>query len=190
MFDTVGQFIAVTGLGRKMRGQQFAGFLDAVDDAGSEIGFLKMAGHLTGQPLPKGVTAFLMHGSVADDGKFSGARRDKNQNPVVVACLRHAKPFELILGGGDGVLYFLVADENTDFAGSFFLGILDGGDDVVMPQLVEKIVGFHITSSLPRRRRQNCRRHRKNRHRHRPKKIRRPTNHRRLTTRFHRNSDC
>lgn len=170
MFDLIGQFIAGSRLRREMRGEQFTGFLDAVDDTGSEFGIFEVAGHFFRQHLPKSVTALLMHRRVADDGKLARARRDKNQNTIAMLRFGHAQPVKLRLRRRDGIVHIFTADEDADFAGSFLFGGLDGGDDVVVPELVEKFAMFHITSSLPRRRRQSCRRHRKNhcrRHRHR-----------------------
>lgn len=191
MLDLIRQFIASFGLWRKMCGEQFASLLDAVNDAGSEVGFFEVAGHFLGQREPESIAALLMHGRVADDGELAGARRDKNQNAVPVMGFGHAEPIKLFLCRRDGVVHVFTADENADFAGSFLLGGLNGGDDVIVPQLVEKIFRFHVTSFLLRRRRQSCRRRQKNHHRHhRLKKILRQTNYCRcLTSRFRHNND-
>ena len=117
-----------------------------------------------------------MYGCIADDGKLAGARRDKNQNAVAMVGLGHAQPVKLFLRHGDGVIHVFSADEDADFTGSLLLGGLDGGDNLIVPQLFEKFAMLHITSFLPHRHRRCCHRRRRIRRPH-PKKIRRLTSH-------------
>ena len=135
MFHVVGQLVPMTGLGGKMLREEFAGFLDAVEDALGEAGFLEMAGHLGGNVGPEGVAATLMHASVADDGEFAHAGRDVDEDAIAIRGFVHAKARELRLSGGDGVVGFMPADEDADFAGGEALGFLDRGNNLLVVQL-------------------------------------------------------
>ena len=46
VLDLVGEFVFVAGVRGEVGGQEFAGFLDGVNDALGEVGFFEVAGHL------------------------------------------------------------------------------------------------------------------------------------------------
>ena len=66
-----------------------------------------------------------MDAFIAGHGEFAGARRDKNQDAISFGRLVHAQAEKFFLRGRDRVGDGIVADQNTDFAGSFFLGLAD-----------------------------------------------------------------
>ena len=62
--------------------QNFAGFLDAVNNAFCEFRFAEITGHSFRELLPKGIAAFFMDGLIANHREFMRARRDKNQHAI------------------------------------------------------------------------------------------------------------
>lgn len=64
--------------------EQFAGLLDAVDDARGEFGLFEITGHGVRELAPEFFAALRMHGFVSDDGKFMGAGSDENQYAIAM----------------------------------------------------------------------------------------------------------
>jgi len=136
MRDLIRQFVAIAGLRRKVRGEQIAGLLDAVDDARAEIALLEMPGHFGGDLPPEDITAMLMHPGIANHGELPRGGGDVDEHAVAMMGAGHAKLLELALRGGHDIGGLKMADEDADLAGSLGLGRLDGGHDVVVPQLL------------------------------------------------------
>jgi len=74
-----------------MLGQQFTGFLHAVDDARSEFRTPKITGHGRRQFPPKGIATLGMHGGIANDGKFVSARGHENEDGIALGELLQAQ---------------------------------------------------------------------------------------------------
>jgi len=78
-FDyVVWQLIRVSQRLRKMRGEQFADFANRLDQRVAKLLVLKMRPHSFDNALPKLVTAFLVNGSIANNGELVLAWRYEN----------------------------------------------------------------------------------------------------------------
>ena len=137
-----------TPLPGEMLRQQFAGLLNAVDDARREFGFAEVAGHGVRELPPEFVPALRMNGFIADDGKFVRARRHKDQHPVPFRGLVHAQAHEFRLRGDDRLVNVFGADAYPDLAGGLLFGVTNGRDNIVVVQMLEKVRGC-INYQLP-----------------------------------------
>ena len=87
-----------------------------MDDAFGEFRFTEIAAHRFSQRAPEFVPAFFVDGLIPNHGKFMRERCHKNQYPVMLWGISHAKPYEFLLCFGYGVFDMLVADVHTNFA--------------------------------------------------------------------------
>src|SRR4029077_16730201 len=116
--DRVWQFVAIVWTTRKMLRQQAARLPDRMYDGVGEMLRLEVWPHRLRQCFPKRLAALLVHASVPDDRELLRARRDKNQDGVALAGLRHAQSLELRPRVGHRVGHITALDENADLARS------------------------------------------------------------------------
>jgi len=115
--------------------QQVTGFLNAVDDARSELSFAEMTAHGVRQLPPEFIPALRMNTFIADDGKLVRARGHENQHAVPFRGLVHAQAQEFRLRGGDGIVNVFVTDEDANLAGGLVFGVTNRRDNVVVVQM-------------------------------------------------------
>jgi len=89
-------------------------------------------GHRTGDLIPGGVADAVVHGLVANHCKGLRARRDKNQNSVVMMRFVHFHGFKSLPRGGQGIADNLMAYKDMNLAGAALFGAVDRFDDFVM----------------------------------------------------------
>jgi len=77
-----------------------------------------------------------MNRAIADHREFPDARSDKQQNSVSLLALLHPQMMENFLRSGHGILRFLAADEDADFAAHFGLCVANRLDDGIVLKLV------------------------------------------------------
>ena len=139
--------------------QQAACLSDRVYDGVGEIVGLEVSPHHLGQFLPERLAALLVHASVSNDREFLRTRRDKDQNGVALAGLRHAKSLELQARIGHRVGDFAALDEDANFARSCCFRGGDRRRNAIVFQFSEKFLRAHdLTSRIRRPRRRNRRR--------------------------------
>src|ERR1044072_5068736 len=90
-----------------------------------------------------------MHCFIADHGECARFWRDEDQNAISFARFHHAQSFKFVLSRSNRFLDFLLTDEDSDFAGSFLLGVTNRRDDFIVLQLFEKLVWFHVHQLPP-----------------------------------------
>ena len=132
MRHIIGQFILIAGMMRKMLRQQTSGFFDAVDNSLREFRFPEIFHHGIPHLIPERVTAFGVHGAVANHRKLMHPRRHEDEHAIAVPCFIHLQVEERGLRRRYRVFDFLAADEHADLAGRLALGLVNGRDDVIV----------------------------------------------------------
>ncbi len=89
-----------------------------------------------------------MHALVSNDREFLGTRRDKDQDGVALAGLRHAKSLELRARLGHRVGHFTALNENADFARSRRFRRGNRPNDAMVLEFAEKFLCAHNTYQL------------------------------------------
>lgn len=104
---------------REMRRQRFADFLDRFHERVAEFLVLKVLAHLIDKTLPKSFAAFFVNRLVSDHGELVGARRDENEDGVLVLCFVHSEVMKFFLRRNQRITAeFAALNINTDLAGS------------------------------------------------------------------------
>lgn len=88
-----------------MGGQRFAGFLDRLDEGVAEFLVSKMLAHSIDQSLPELFPALFVDRLVADDREFVRARRDENENTILLSGFVHVEPVKFLLGRKQGIAF-------------------------------------------------------------------------------------
>src|SRR6476646_1398331 len=103
-----------------MRGQQFADFANRLDQRVAKLLVLKMRPHSFDNALPKLVTAFLVNGSIANNGELVLAWRHENSDRIALRGLVHLELLKFFLRNNQGIsFHFAALNINTNLAGSF-----------------------------------------------------------------------
>lgn len=118
-----------------MLGQKFPCTADSMQNSLGELPLSKIARHLVRDFLPKFIPALRVNGAVANDCKFSNARRDEKQNSVSLRRFLHSQMMKNFLRGGDRIFRFFAADEDLNLAPHFQFGLGDCFDNRVMLKL-------------------------------------------------------
>lgn len=137
-FNLVGELIYIIRAPGEMLREDFAGRRDAVDDSVGELALFEAAGHLIGDFLPELLAAFGVDAFVAEDGEVARFGGDENQHAVAIFGVGHLHALELELCAGDRIGRLGIGNEDTNLAGGFCLGGLDGGDNFGVFEGVEK----------------------------------------------------
>ena len=133
LHDVIRQFICVCPCSGKMRGQQFADFLDRLDQRVTELLILKMRPHVFGDLLPEYVAAFLVDRFVANNGELVRTRRHENQHRITLARFVHIEPMKLPLCRNERITFqFSTLNKGANLAGRFHFGLADGLNDPIM----------------------------------------------------------
>ena len=159
------QFICVSQRLRKLPGQYAPDFLDRFYQRITELLILKMRPHSFHDALPQFIAASFVNGLVANDGELMNTRRDENEHRITFARLVHTEPLKFPLCGLERVtLQFSPLNQNANLTRRFRFGFSNRLNDPVVLEFTKEFSRSHlITSSIPRRRRQNCRHHRRTR---------------------------
>ncbi len=100
-----------------MRGQQFADFLNRLDDSATEFLALKMRAHSFHNTPPEFLAAFLMNRFVADNREFVRSRRYENQHRIALTGLVHSEPLKFLLRNDQRIdRQFAALDINANLA--------------------------------------------------------------------------
>ncbi len=103
-----------------MHRQQFADFLNALDDGATEFLFLEMPAHSIDNLLPESLAASLVNRLIADHGEFMRPGRNENEHGVTLTCLIHPQTMKFFLRNHEWVgIQFAALDVNANLARSF-----------------------------------------------------------------------
>jgi hypothetical protein len=120
----------------EMFGQKFSRAPNAMQNPFGKVAFAKIARHFARDFLPEFITATRVNSAITNDCELPDVRSNEQQNAVSFRGFLHAQMVEHLLRGGHGVLRFLAADEDADFAAHFCLGIGNRFDDGIVLKLV------------------------------------------------------
>jgi len=127
-----------------MLGQRVANIVNGVDQRVGELLVAEMVAHFVDEALPQLLAALLVDRFVADDRKFVGARRDPDQNVVVVSVFMQSQSLKSFLGGDERIVFYLAAlNEDADLAGSFQFRLADRVRDLIVFKIAEKLLCSH-----------------------------------------------
>ena len=133
LHNVIRQFICVGRRLRKMRGQDFADFLDRLDQRVTELLILKMRPHVFRDSLPEHVAAFLVDRFVANNGELVRARRHENQHRITLARFVHIEPMKLPLCRNERITFqFATLDQDANLTGRFHFRLADRPNDPIM----------------------------------------------------------
>jgi hypothetical protein len=78
-----------------------------------------MLAHPLHQAPPQLLATFFVDRFIADHGEFVRARRDENQNGIMLWCFVHPESMKLFLRGNQWIdIQFAALNENANLAGS------------------------------------------------------------------------
>ena len=134
-------------------------FLDRFYQRITELLTLKMSPHSFHNALPEFIAAFFMNCVIPNNREFVSTRRDKNEHGITLARLVHTQPMKLPLRRNKRItLQFPALDQDPNLTGGFRFRFLNRLNDLIVLEFAEEFSRSHlITSSIPRRLRQNCR---------------------------------
>ena len=140
-----------------MFGKPFADHFDSGRDSfGKPAGFEVWSNDFH-DVVPKVFAAFGVNTFIADDREILGGRGYKNEDAVAESGFLHAHFEEHGFAVQEGIFHWFFADIDADLGGGAALGFLDGFEEPVFVEVIEKIFCVHITRSLKRHRRRNFR---------------------------------
>ncbi len=96
--------------------EYFSSLFHAVDNAFGEFRFTEIMTHGLRQSAPEFIPAFFMDGFITNHGKFVRARRNKNQDAIVLRGISHTQADKFFLRFGNRVFDVLMADQYADLA--------------------------------------------------------------------------
>jgi hypothetical protein len=108
-----------------------------------------MVAHLSDQPLPQFLAAFLVNRFVADDRKLVRARRDEDENGVSFRRFLHPEPVKSFLRRRQRIdLQLAALNENADLSGCFRFRVANCFHNPIVFELAEKFLGSHRVTSF------------------------------------------
>src|SRR5258708_180947 len=90
-----------------------------------------------------------MNSLIADNGKFLGFRRDQNKNRIALRFFFKVQGMKVFLCFSHGILNLFMTDQKFDPGGSLLLGMMNGADNSMFVERLEKMLMFHGFYQLP-----------------------------------------